>query len=200
MEKQTLKSSRTYEDFNLWNAGRPENGVDPAKNTNRTTSDWDSICGFSFGPLKKLAKDALLASSPVRCTLKEGDLAAKPALFKYFDLKTIAVDQVKSMHSKLTFNIDKPFDSIAIWFDVRFAYGERSRVSGSGEDTLVLSTSPCEPETHWEQAVVMLPQTVSVAKGTMLPITCTIEQSTNHRQYVVELSIEAPITISKKPA
>ena len=48
--------------------------------------------------------------------------------------------------------------------------------------------------------MVMLPQTVSVAKGTMLPITCTIEQSTNHRQYVVELSIEAPITISKKPA
>ena len=153
---------------------------------------WDDVLGFKFEPLKRRAKEQLLLTSPLRRTLSGDDLmATKPMLFKYFNLKTMQVSSVRSMRSTLPFTLKGPFDAIAVWFDVRFAYGTNSEDSGSGKDVIVLSTSPTEPFTHWEQAVVVLPQTVPTPEGAVVKIGCVMSQSEeNFRHY--EIGFEIP--------
>lgn len=137
-----------------------------------------------------------LAGSELRlplllCRQAHADLrAAKPKLFKYFNLKTMSVETLRDMESTLKFQATGPFDAIAIWFDTRFAYGEGSRDSGAGPDVVVLSTSPAAPETHWEQALVVLPEVVPARPGQTVPITCGLRQSlANIRHYEVSIDI-----------
>ena len=104
---------------------------------------WDDIEGFRFSTLKSYAKEQLIANSPLRRHLAASDMVASPKLFKYFNLKTMKVESVQHMRSSnLPFVVNRSFDAIAVWFDVRFAYCEKSKDSGSGGTTIILSTSP----------------------------------------------------------
>ena len=153
---------------------------------------WDDIEGFRFSTLKSYAKEQLIANSPLRRHLAASDMVASPKLFKYFNLKTMKVESVQHMRSSnLPFVVNRSFDAIAVWFDVRFAYCEKSKDSGSGGTTIILSTSPRLAHTHWGQAVVVLPQTVPAGKGQKLHISCEMAQSaTNHRFYEVSFNIQ----------
>jgi|TARA_B110000003_G_C16566054_1_gene502418 protein arginine N-methyltransferase 1 len=154
---------------------------------------WDDIEGFHFSTLKAYAKDQLIVNSPLRRHLAASDLVSSPKLFKYFNLKTMKVESVQQMRSSnLPFVVDRPFDAIAVWFDVRFAYCDKSKDSGSGGTAVILSTSPKEEaRTHWGQAVIVLPQTVPAEKGQKLHISCEMGQSEpNHRLYEVSFNIQ----------
>ena len=71
-----------------------------------------------------------------------------------------------------------------------FRYGDGSRDSGAGKDVIVLSTSPTAPETHWEQALVVLPEVVPAQPGQTVPIACGLRQSlANIRHYEVSIDI-----------
>ena len=166
---------------------------------------WDNVCGFHFNALKSITRKQLVDASPLRRTLKPDALCAKPKLFKYFDLKTLNVSRLDCMSSDLIFKMEKSsFDSVSIWFDVRFAYSETSKLSGSGEDVIVLGTGPKDKTTHWEQAVIVLPEDVDLGGGggndnnnndnnsntTKIKMKCILAKSIeNWRHYVVDLDI-----------
>ncbi len=163
---------------------------------------WDDVCGFKFDSLKGNARKQLVDSSPLRRSLHANCLCAKPKLFKYFALKNLSALRLHHMQNELTFLVDKgKFNSVSIWFDVRFAYSEDSKLSGSGDGVVVLGTGPKDPHTHWEQAVVVLPEDINmkgsqssasnVTGSNKVKIKCILAKSAeNFRHYVVDLDIK----------
>ena len=161
---------------------------------------WDDM-GLKFGALKANARTQLVNSSPLRRTLSAECLCAEPKLFKYFALKDLNARRLENMQNELTFSMKKSkFNSVSIWFDVRFAYSEESKFSGSGDGVIVLGTGPKDPQTHWEQAVVVLPEDIQVddSSADLMPtshskirIKCILAKSAeNQRHYVVDLNMK----------
>ena len=162
---------------------------------------WDDVCGFKFGALKANARTQLVNSSPLRRTLSAECLCAEPKLFKYFALRDLNAGRLENMKNELTFSMKKSkFNSVSIWFDVRFAYSEESKFSGSGDGVIVLGTGPKDPQTHWEQAVIVLPEDIQVddSSADLMPtshskirIKCILAKSAeNQRHYVVDLNMK----------
>ena len=164
---------------------------------------WDNVCGFKFDALKINARKQLVYSSPLRRSLSAECLCAEPKLFKYFALKDLNALRLANMQNELTFSMKKcRFNSVSIWFDVRFAYSEESKFSGSGDGVIVLGTGPKDPQTHWEQAVIVLPEDVQVqddnCSADLMPpshskikIKCILAKSAeNQRHYVVDLDMK----------
>lgn len=110
---------------------------------------WDDVCGFKLSATKACA----ICEPAVKMAPESGIVTADSRLIN-FDLNTVTTEEL---------NVDVPFsllpletgtlDALVVWFTVSFE---------GPSATVVLSTSPFDPETHWAQTVFYLPEPVEV--------------------------------------
>jgi len=83
-------------------------------------------------------------------------ILSDPSLVLHLDLKTCHVQETEFFTAfNLTITRDDQLTALVGSFDVTFHL----------DQTVVLSTTPYDPPTHWKQTVFYLPQPISVKKG-----------------------------------
>lgn len=150
--------------------------------------DWENVAGVkmtTFADQLRLQK----SKSPEIMDVHNDHLLHEGVMFAYFDLHEINIGDFE----ELTFNevtvIQKPgkYQGVCIWFECNMScYG----------DNPVLSTAPNAPKTHWQQTVLIFPDSETVReveKDEPVAFNLIIKRkSDNKRRYDIELTMLNP--------
>ena len=132
----------------------------------RELSFWDNVHGFRFGVLQQRAAEAQTAG-PHRKTVRAEQIVASPLLLADFDLNAMNASSLVEIRKEgIQFECAKPFCSLCFWWTTTFP--EPTRTDTAAEHvgkSIVLSTAPDAPPTHWEQGVIHLPGLIGPADG-----------------------------------
>lgn len=111
-------------------------------------AEVDGVKMTSVGKAIRMQK----SQKPEILNLTESDLLHQGTVMAWFDLKEITLEDVNELDFKEVIVIDKPgrYQGVCIWFECEFPINDLG-------NSVVLSTSPMAPETHWKQTVVILP-------------------------------------------
>ncbi|XP_068150656.1 protein arginine N-methyltransferase 6 [Drosophila tropicalis] len=136
--------------------------------------------------MDKFARKLRLQKStrPEVTQLKPNDLLHEGVVFHWMNLMDVSVDELAEIQFKEVLAVQKAgkHQGFCIWFDVLFP----------GDDTVVLSTSPLSPETHWKQCVVVLPEDSCENLEEKSPIAFQINMKRNPndvRKYNLEVEL-----------
>ncbi|XP_073031464.1 probable protein arginine N-methyltransferase 6 isoform X1 [Primulina eburnea] len=142
---------------------------------------WRNVYGIDMSVVMPLAKQCAFEEPSVELISGENVLTW-PNVVKHVDCSTVTIHELECVSTKFKFTsmMRAPFHGFAFWFDVEFGAPAMSscdnieqsasvetpdgRVTDSSQkkkrsnpnDTLVLSTSPEEAPTHWQQVSCIL--------------------------------------------
>ncbi|XP_038067767.1 protein arginine N-methyltransferase 6-like [Patiria miniata] len=105
--------------------------------------------------------------------------------FYDLDINTVTIEDLNRVEGSFQMTCDRTTNltGIAVWFDAYF--------EAPSKDTVVLSTSPFSPRTHWNQAVLYREEGLPVQKGDVIKGSMTITPADrNERHLDVKLSYQ----------
>ncbi|CAB3990689.1 probable arginine N-methyltransferase [Paramuricea clavata] len=146
---------------------------------------WDTVHGYDFSVVKQIVLQNK-QQSPQILSVDNSELVAGPEIVKQFNLMNVTVEDVKQFQSKFfTSSMEKNIcRGIVLWFDCEFPTELKS------ENSLILSTAPRCPPTHWKQTVIVLPTEISLQAGDVIGFNIKLSQSaTNHRHYNIQVEV-----------
>ena len=149
----------------------------------RDVAFWRDVYGFDYAPLRAAVE---ARRQPSIMTLEAGHLLAEAGLVARLELAEVESEDVERVAARLAFTMTRHgvVDGFACWFDVEF-------VGGAGGVDGRLSTAPGQPDTHWQQTVMRLPQSLMVSRGEQLA--CRLELTRDPkrpRRYDICIEIE----------
>jgi predicted RNA methylase len=147
---------------------------------------WDNVYGYDFSVVKQVVVQNK-QQSPQIISVDHNELVAQPEMIKQFDLMHVTSEDVKQFESKFfTSSTENNLcRGIVLWFDCEFPTNVKS-----DPNSLVLSTSPSCPSTHWKQTVIALPTEISLKAGDVIGFNIKLSQSvSNHRHYNIEVKV-----------
>ena len=162
---------------------------------------WNSVYGFDFSPVLPFALQKS-RREPIITEVTSDEVLAVAENICSIDLKSVTLDDVKSISSTLTFTVNSSslLRGFACWFDVLFkplyipeeTTPENVITKENGvASPVVLSTAPSAPVTHWKQTTFLLPETLSVEKGDNISIQVELSQDENNkRRYNISLEVQ----------
>ena len=127
-------------------------------------SFWNNIEGLSFGSLKQRNYESMM-NGPKRLTVQPNELCGDPVLLWSFNVKDVDPSALLKIEKKdVVLHCQRPFSDLVFWFETGFPCTEDGSENGSnGTDEkdqillpIVLSTSPNNVPTHWQQGVLHL--------------------------------------------
>lgn len=141
--------------------------------------DMSCMSGFA----RKCIMNSDITVSSVTCE----DVLSHPARFAELDLHSVTPEELRSVKGQFRCESfgSSAVNAFCVYFTVTFPCPDSTA-------PLVLSTSPCKPETHWKQAVLYLDAPVEVVQDT--PITGEVrmypsEENARHICIHVDYSI-----------
>ncbi|TDG47298.1 hypothetical protein AWZ03_006291 [Drosophila navojoa] len=147
---------------------------------------WQNVDGVN---MEKFASKLRLQKStrPEITQLTSNDLLHEGIVFHWMSLLDVSTQELDEIRFKEVVATQKPgkHQGFCIWFEVRFP----------GEESVVLSTSPPAPETHWKQCVVVLPEESCETLDEKSPVAFQIlmKRSANDaRKYNLEVELLDP--------
>lgn len=148
--------------------------------------DWHDVDGVkmsSFGQEIRKQK----SQKPEILAVSEKDLLHNGTVVAWFDLKEVSSDDLSEIWFKEVIVATSPgcYQGLAIWFECEFP------ASDSGA-SVVLSTSPFAPQTHWKQTVIVLPDHAQDDLEERDPIAFSLSlkrNPLNRRQYNIEMTL-----------
>ncbi|QQP55640.1 Uncharacterized protein FKW44_000039 [Caligus rogercresseyi] len=120
---------------------------------------------------------------PEIMVISDSDLLASPTVVEELNLSIVSEEDVKDISHRELFTLTRggTFNSVALWFNVRFETEAKS---------LSLSTGPSAPPTHWKQTLIPLEKSKNLKKGDKILCDLFLDQSQeNLRQYVIQFEI-----------
>lgn len=158
--------------------------IAPCSVPSRTNwNDVDGVKMTSFGRAIRNGK----SRKPEVEFVHENDLLHEGTVMAWLDLKEVSVADINELNFEEVIVISKAgrFEGVCIWFECEFPRDENLY-------SVVLSTSPCFPQTHWKQTVITLPETAThdVEKREPLGFSLTLRRTQqNCRQYNIEIEL-----------
>ncbi|XP_017858437.1 PREDICTED: probable protein arginine N-methyltransferase 6.1 [Drosophila arizonae] len=147
---------------------------------------WQNVDGVNMG---KFASKLRLQKStrPEITQLTPNDLLHEGIVFHWMSLLDVSTQELNEIRFKdvVATQIAGKHQGFCIWFEVQFP----------GEESVVLSTSPLAPETHWKQCVVVLPEENCETLDEKSPVAFQIlmKRSANDaRKYNLEVELLDP--------
>lgn len=122
-------------------------------------------------------------------TIEPSQLVHDAQLIQSLDLRTVRIDDLRTMRSFCEFNLDNTciISGFCFWFDCYFSSNNNSSILRSTR----LTTSPYASKTHWKQTLLFLPDDIYPIKGETVPVNIKLKQSlTNRRQYQLSISLK----------
>jgi protein arginine N-methyltransferase 1 len=121
----------------------------------RRLAFWDDVCGFDL----RTIRDAALKEPRVGRLEADAVVTGEAELLR-IDLNAVTVADLRvDVDFELRVSARSKLNGFVVWFDVVFD-GPEKRV--------VLTTSPFEPETHWEQTTFYVKEVVDVAEDDVI--------------------------------
>ncbi len=142
---------------------------------------WKNVYGFDMSPMIPMARLATV-TQPKITTLKPEQCLAPAEEVRHLDLKFVTEEEISSISGALEFKITKNsvLHGFGCWFDVEF----------EGSQCVKLDTGPESPITHWQQTVIMLPESLLVNKEEIINCNISLEQDAlNGRRYNITIAI-----------
>ncbi|KAK1390207.1 Ribosomal L11 methyltransferase, PrmA [Heracleum sosnowskyi] len=160
---------------------------------------WRNVYGIDMSPLLPLAKQCAFEEPSVE-TISGENVLTWPHVVKHVDCYTVTNQELESITTKFDFQsmMRAPFHGFAFWFDVQFigpgtfsANGDSQSLEGSQRrkranpnETLVLSTAPEEPPTHWEQTLIYFYEPIEVEQDQHIEGSVTLSQSRENCRFI----------------
>lgn len=119
--------------------------------------------GVDMSCMSDFARRCIMNSDITMNTLSVEDMLSHPARFAELDLYTVTTEQLRSVKGQFRCECfgSAALNGFCVYFTVTFQCPDKPHV-------LVLSTSPCKPETHWKQAGLYLDVPVDVEQDTLV--------------------------------
>ena len=152
---------------------------------------WDNLYGFDYSPFKALVQEQH-SRQPSVLTLTADNCIAQPQQVLHLVLKYVDEQDVQLIKRDLEFKVNKPTlcHGFAAWFDCGFDADDVTAKSATTTNAVTLSTAPNAPPTHWQQTVLILPDTLMLSKDDTIGCALTLQQdSTNHRHYNISIEL-----------
>jgi hypothetical protein len=149
---------------------------------------WKDYFDLNMSPVIPHIKNSDLSECVIE-TIEPSQLVHDAQLIQSLDLRTVRIDDIRSMRSFCEFDIDNTciISGFSFWFDCYFSSNNNSSILRSTR----LTTSPYSSKTHWKQTLVFLPEDIYPLKGDIVPVNIKLKQSSeNRRQYQLSISIK----------
>ncbi|KAH1006063.1 hypothetical protein HUJ04_006945 [Dendroctonus ponderosae] len=166
----------------------------PKAATIYATPCWYDNCGvapldngenFSRLLREEAYKKPLTEKIPPKCLISEPEVAT------WIDLREVTSDdlnEIKLRHVAMSNKVGT-YEGICLWFTCTFPFSK----GPTNTEPVSLSTEPDEPETHWKQTLIVLPNSMSVEVGSPICYDLTIKRSIDsNRRYNIELIMLDP--------
>ncbi|KAJ3692948.1 hypothetical protein LUZ60_012043 [Juncus effusus] len=175
-----------------------------------TIEFWRDVYGINMSALLPLAKQCAF-EEPVNELISGENVLTWPFMVKYIDCYTVTARELESITARYKFSsiMTAPLHGFAFWFEVEFngpisfssdynnnidnksmlnpsqsilVNGPINHRKRRQNDTIVLSTAPEEPPTHWQQTVLYFYEPIDVRQDQIIEGSVTLSQSKeNHR-------------------
>ncbi|XP_038160230.1 protein arginine N-methyltransferase 6 [Cyprinodon tularosa] len=128
--------------------------------------------GVDMSSMSDFAQKCIKNSDITVNTVAMEDVLSHPARFAELDLYSVTVEELRAVKGRFTCESfgSAAVNAFCVYFTVTFPCPEKA-------ESLVLSTCPFNPETHWKQAVLYLDSPVEVVQDT--PITGEVSMFTS---------------------
>jgi hypothetical protein len=149
---------------------------------------WKDYFDLNMSPILPHIKNSNLDECVIE-TIDSSQLVHDAQLIQSIDLRTIRIDDLRTMRSFCEFDIDNTciISGFCFWFDCYFSSNNNSSILRSTR----LTTSPYSTKTHWKQTLVFLPEDIYPLKGETVPVNIKLKQSAqNRRQYQLSIFIK----------
>ncbi|XP_020079775.1 probable protein arginine N-methyltransferase 6.1 [Ananas comosus] len=186
----------------------------PITNTERYQDSidfWRDVYGINMSALLPLAKQCSF-EEPMIETVSGENVLTWPFVIKYVDCYTVTARELESVTARYRFAsmMRAPLHGFGFWFDVEFngpvlypsnhhssslsgtsssdlyshgASTQRKRQSRSS-DTIVLSTAPEDPPTHWQQTILYFYDPIEVKQDQIIEGSITLSQSKENPRFL----------------
>lgn len=149
--------------------------------------EWDNVDGVRMQSLAKAIREQKSKKPEILC-LKAENLLHDGTVMAWFDLKDITLADLEELSFKEVIVIERAgrYQGVCIWFDCEFP------ISEDAGESVVLSTSPLNPDTHWMQTVVVLPDEAHDDVEPKDPVAFSLlikRNADNRRRYNMEMTM-----------
>ncbi|XP_050234500.1 probable protein arginine N-methyltransferase 6 isoform X2 [Mercurialis annua] len=162
---------------------------------------WRNVYGIDMSSMMPLAKQCAFEEPSVE-TISGENVLTWPHVVKHLDCYTIQVHELESVSTRFKFQsmMRAPLHGFAFWFDVEFCGpatssinaiatsppvdGIQSKKRTNPNDSLVLSTAPEDPPTHWQQTVIYFYEPIDVEQDQLIEGSVTLSQSKENRRFM----------------
>ncbi|XP_050305337.1 protein arginine N-methyltransferase 6 [Anthonomus grandis grandis] len=151
---------------------------------------WENVNGVHMESFSRLLREQaykkpLTEKVHPDCLLSQGEVVS------WLDLKEVTkedLNEIKFSHVAVATK-ESTYEGICIWFTCTFPFQK----GPSSVEPVILSTEPDEPETHWKQTLICLPNSLKVEVGSPICYDLVLKRSEeNSRRYTLELSMLDP--------
>ena len=146
---------------------------------------WKNYFDLNFSSVLPLINNSDLSECVIE-NIESSQLMQDAQLIQSIDLRTIEIEDLKSMHAFCQFDIDNTciISGFCFWFDCYFS-------SPNNSTTIRLTTHPSSPSTHWKQTLVFLPEDIYPLQGETIPVDIRLQQRVeNQRHYNLTIAIQ----------
>lgn len=150
-------------------------------------NDWNQVDGVKMSVFAKKLREHK-STKPEIMSVKADDLLNEGSVLHWIDLKEVKSNELDLITFKEVVVAKKSglHQGFCIWFDCLFPSDNYSK-------SIVLSTSPFEPKTHWKQCVIILPEANCEDIEINSPIAFSIALKRNaqeRRKYNIEVELQ----------
>ncbi|CAJ1933017.1 unnamed protein product [Sphenostylis stenocarpa] len=180
----------------------------PVTHTDRYSDSvdfWRNVYGINMSAMVPLAKQCSFEEPSVE-TITGENVLTWPHVVKFIDSYSVTIHELESVTTKFKFNsmMRAPLHGFAFWFDVEFnghaiastnynstTFIDNHQMNGSQRkrrtnpnETLVLSTAPEDPPTHWQQTLIYFYDPIELEQDQLIEGLVTLSQSKENARFM----------------
>ncbi|XP_052205072.1 probable protein arginine N-methyltransferase 6 [Diospyros lotus] len=170
---------------------------------------WRNVYGIDMSAMLPLAKQCAFEEPSVE-TITGENVLTWPHVVKHVDCYTITTHELESITTRFKFKsmMRAPFHGFAFWFDVEFSSSaifptdnnaqssameslndhpsdcSQRKKRANPNETLVLSTAPEDPPTHWQQTLIYFYDPIEVEQDQVIEGSLTLSQSKENARFM----------------
>lgn len=150
---------------------------------------WEDVLGVNMKSVGQQYRNTK-SKQPEITEVSDCDLLSDGCLIASLDIENITEKEIQSITSKhlVPSKVAAKLQGLCLWFVCTFP-----QVDYNENGSIILSTSPAEPSTHWKQTVILLPIESIVEENE--PIAwqlCITLSNENKHQYDIQLTMLDP--------
>lgn len=151
--------------------------------------DWQDFHGIQLTRFAAALRAEKQKKPDIRL-IQGKDLLHHGTIVAWLDLNEVTTDDLNQFEFKevIVAQVDGRYQAFCLWFDVQFPVNDDGLM-------VTLSTAPTEPDTHWKQTVILLPDHAhqEVTAKDPLALSLLIKRNEcNPRHYNIELEMLDP--------